>query len=785
MRVVIDIEANGLENPTEIWCVVCKDIDTGEIYTFRKVTSDADAKRCFDSFCSSVDLVIGHNWLGYDGPVLRKLLGWDTISGSVQVIDTLIISKLVDYSRPNGHSIEAYGLEFGYPKGEFTDFSHYSDAMVEYCQRDVEITEKVYRKYRRIIEDVAWQPSIRLEHDFQLIVNDLHDNGFAFNSGKAQKILDEVTASLTSLDKEIADAFPERLKLIREIHPKLTKHGTLSRTDFRWVADGDLSIYNGGPFSRCEWTAFNPSSPKQIIEILNNAGWSPINKTKTHIVTEREYNRLKRSRQADASVDLRLKELYIKMEGLKKTGWKVDEENLSTLPPSAPAPSRLLAKRILLESRRRTLTEWLSLVGLEIDLCRKSIRQLGHAINEELMQRGVPRNVNIIEKDVEKEIWRSLENLSFNSLNNTCKKSGNADTIYGIHTDSLSKILINWLKSKKVNVKFVNEKPSSVSIMITPPERSEDCSVNRAIQFLDGLKKIGLEYKIISERIRGKFFGIGAWTHRMAHQNPNTANIPNEYDTNGNKKLYGKEMRSLWVAPRNRLLIGVDAEGIQLRIFAHYINDAEFTQSLVEGKKDDKTDPHSLNQRILGSVCKSRAAAKRFIYALLLGAGNQKLSEILGATSSETQAALDRLLSRYSGWATLKDQVFPKDAARGYFVGLDGRKVPIPGDTEGTRRHLAMSGYLQSGEAVCMKLATLKFYPELQSLGGKLVNFVHDEWQSECKNNMEVAIHIAKLKADALRQVGGDLKLNCPLAGSYWNDDLKDYTIGTNWSVTH
>jgi DNA polymerase-1 len=107
----------------------------------------------------------------------------------------------------------------------------------------------------------------------------------------------------------------------------------------------------------------------------------------------------------------------------------------------------------------------------------------------------------------------------------------------------------------------------------------------------------------------------------MAHQNPNTANIPNEFDTAGRKKLLGKELRSLWCAPKNRLLVGCDAEGIQLRIFAHYINDPEFTDALVKGKKDDKTDPHSLNQRILGSVCKSRAAAKRFIYALLLGAG--------------------------------------------------------------------------------------------------------------------------------------------------------------------
>ena len=98
--------------------------------------------------------------------------------------------------------------------------------------------------------------------------------------------------------------------------------------------------------------------------------------------------------------------------------------------------------------------------------------------------------------------------------------------------------------------------------------------------------------------------GIGAWTGRMAHQTPNTANIPNDLDTQGKKKLLGKEMRSLWRAPRYRLFVGVDAEGIQLRVFAHYIDDPEFTEALVKGKKDDKTDPHSLNQRILGGVCK-------------------------------------------------------------------------------------------------------------------------------------------------------------------------------------
>jgi len=35
--------------------------------------------------------------------------------------------------------------------------------------------------------------------------------------------------------------------------------------------------------------------------------------------------------------------------------------------------------------------------------------------------------------------------------------------------------------------------------------------------------------------------------------------------------------------PRNRLLVGVDAEGIQLRIFAHLIDDPEFTTIISQG----------------------------------------------------------------------------------------------------------------------------------------------------------------------------------------------------------
>lgn len=616
---------------------------------FRNLTTDPVEKERFLNYAQGVELWIGHNWLGFDYPVLNRLVGLDIPNVADVSIDTLIVSKLVDYSRSGGHSIEQYGKEFGLEKGTWTDWSKWSPEMEAYCERDTEIGRLVYLRYKRYITNPERRSSIVCEHQFQLVVNDLHNSGFAFDSRRASKLLEQVTDQLERLDKEILDVFPPRQVLLRTFIPKATKFGTISKSSVPrslWDRISDYSVGVEYPVFRT--VPFNPSSPTQIVTVLNEAGWKPEDKTKTHIQVERDLQRLRREGAPDE-----IKALEEKLIKLRSTGWQINERNLSTLPSSAPAPARSLAKRILLESRRKTLTEWLGLF--------------------------------------------------------------NPDT----------------------------------------------------------------------GRIHGSFYGIGAWTQRMSHQNPNTANIPNEYDTAGQVKLLGKEFRKLWIAPKNRLLCGVDAEGIQLRIFAHYIDDKEFTEALINGKKEDKSDPHSLNQRILGSVCKSRSAAKRFIYALLLGAGRGKLAEILGASEQETENALQRLLVRYTGFSHLKENVIPADAKRGWFTGLDGRTVKIKGESLGSRRHLAMSGYLQNGEAVVMKKATLKWWPLLKNFDAKLVNFVHDEWQVECPNDVDLAMKLCHIMADSLRIVGEELGLKCPLAGSYWNDDHKDYTIGTNWYQTH
>ena len=108
--VVCDIEADGLlPNVNSIWCIVCKDYDSGEIHSWTPDTLDDFAK-----FAEDVRLWIGHNFIAYDLQVIKKVLGISIRPSRVR--DTLLISRLQKYNRTAGHSLAAWGKYLNHPK---------------------------------------------------------------------------------------------------------------------------------------------------------------------------------------------------------------------------------------------------------------------------------------------------------------------------------------------------------------------------------------------------------------------------------------------------------------------------------------------------------------------------------------------------------------------------------------------------------------------------------------------------------------------------------------------
>lgn len=306
--------------------------------------------------------------------------------------------------------------------------------------------------------------------------------------------------------------------------------------------------------------------------------------------------------------------------------------------------------------------------------------------------------------------------------------------------------------------------------------------------------------------VHGTIIGLGTWTHRCSHTEPNMGNIPSvapKYNPNGpiypEASQLGKTLRSLWVARPGRALVGTDADSIQLRVLAHYMDDPKFTEALINGNKENGTDAHSLNKQALGDVCATRDVAKTFIYAWLLGAGIAKVAQILSCTAGAARDAIRRFVEAYPGLKRLKEETIRRDARRGYFEGFDGRKVIPRGRDVDDKAYSMLSGYLQNGEAVIMKHAAVKWLREAKAEGLPYwwVNFVHDEYQTEAEyregdlepvfkdqkqvgwkaRSGSICDRLAELQRDAIAWVGDEFGLKCPMLGQS--------KFGFNWLETH
>jgi DNA polymerase I len=281
---------------------------------------------------------------------------------------------------------------------------------------------------------------------------------------------------------------------------------------------------------------------------------------------------------------------------------------------------------------------------------------------------------------------------------------------------------------------------------------------------------IGL-YNATSGRIHPSIMPIGSWTHRKAHYAPNSANIPALKNRKGLVQPYGAEFRELWTANPGEVLVGTDADAIQLRVFAHLCDDPKLTEAIEKGKKEEKSDIHSLNLDVLHPICNSRETAKTYIYALLLGAGIKKQAEILQTTAVKALECLERILTFYPGWKRLTEGRLLDEGRRGHFTGLDGRLVLTP-----SPRHV-LAGHLQNGESVIMKKACLLWHTSLKEKGipFTFLNDVHDEWQTSTPR--QYADEVAELQKQAIIVAGQQLNMKIKLAGAS--------KIGLNWKETH
>lgn len=250
--VFCDIETDGLDAST-IWCAVCRNNGVSEVICneqdFKAYVSDRpDANWVF------------HNGIGYDLPVLDRI--WNVSFDRSRIVDTLILSRLADPSRSGGHSLRNWGNILGFPKGDHSDWSQLTPAMIDYCIRDTEVTEAVYKRLQVELNGFS-QDSIDLEHQVQWVIQQQERNGW---------LLDQRLCHI------LCAKFKERMNVIEEdlqaIFPPIVEERYSEKT---------------GKRLKDKVTVFNVGSRQQVADRLTAKGavWTDLTPTGKPVVDEK------------------------------------------------------------------------------------------------------------------------------------------------------------------------------------------------------------------------------------------------------------------------------------------------------------------------------------------------------------------------------------------------------------------------------------------------------------------------------------------------------------------
>ena len=241
-----------------IHLTVTQDIDTGEVRVWK-------AQDGLWDYLKDATLIATHGGINFDFPILNRL--WGTKIGLKQAYDTLVVSRLLEPTRENGHSLEAWGKELGKGKLDYAAVwswimgrrEEYSgeafdkpiaDLLEHYCIRDVAVLRDLYVHLCGDLESKGFsQESVTLEHQVAAIISKQERNGFKLDQIQATCLLAELKSKMAGIHERMQQRWPP-----------VTVERYSDKTGKR-LKDSVIT--------------FNPGSRQQIGEKLIELGWKP------------------------------------------------------------------------------------------------------------------------------------------------------------------------------------------------------------------------------------------------------------------------------------------------------------------------------------------------------------------------------------------------------------------------------------------------------------------------------------------------------------------------------
>lgn len=285
-----DLEADGLLGTVkQLWCGVFKNKETHEVAKFRP-----HQMKEMLAYLDTVDVLIMHNGIGYDWPLLEKLYGY-TYKG--KRVDTLIMSRLlnpkriVPYNCPNRgagpHSIEAWGWRVGRGKPEHNDWSQFSEDMLHRCSEDVEILELVYDELVKEAAGGGWGNAFKMSFELFEWLQKQESYGWLVDQNHMEFCIRQLTDHIRRIDSVIVPKLPMILEVeetkekgeYKYVKKPFLKSGKYSESVTAWCDRNRIDINSSpvwGCYTRISFRPTDLNSGLETKDYLLNSGWEPL-----------------------------------------------------------------------------------------------------------------------------------------------------------------------------------------------------------------------------------------------------------------------------------------------------------------------------------------------------------------------------------------------------------------------------------------------------------------------------------------------------------------------------
>jgi DNA polymerase-1 len=275
-------------------------------------------------------------------------------------------------------------------------------------------------------------------------------------------------------------------------------------------------------------------------------------------------------------------------------------------------------------------------------------------------------------------------------------------------------------------------------------------------------------------RIHTSFNQTVTATGRLSSSDPNLQNIPVRDD-------YGKKIRTGFVPEKGGIIMSADYSQIELRLAAHYSNDANMIKAFSEG-----IDIHSMTASSVFGVSideikpEMRRKAKIINFATIYGVSPYGLSQQAEINVKDAALFIEKYFQTYPGFREYIDRTIAFAKEHEYVETLCGRRRPVPEinssstfPREGAER-VAINMPIQGTSADMIKIAMIDIQKTLidKKMKSKMIIQVHDElvfetWPDE----------LDELKLIVKDKMENAIELNVPV--------VVDMGWGENWEEAH